>query len=64
MARAAAIDEVMVRGTFANIRIKNEMMGGRKAATRSTIRRTQPSGEEMSIFDAAMQYQEDGVPAS
>ena len=51
-------DEVMVRGTFANIRIKNEMMGGREGG----LTRHQPSGEEMSIFDAAMRYRDEGIP--
>ena len=51
-------DEVMVRGTFANIRIRNEMMGGREGG----LTHHQPSGEEMSIFDAAMRYREEGVP--
>ncbi|MDE2351764.1 MAG: aconitate hydratase AcnA, partial [Alphaproteobacteria bacterium] len=51
-------DEVMVRGTFANIRIKNEMLGGREGG--NTLH--QPSGEEMSIFDAAMKYRDAGVP--
>ncbi|MBU6473578.1 MAG: aconitate hydratase AcnA, partial [Alphaproteobacteria bacterium] len=51
-------DEVMVRGTFANIRIKNEMLGGREGG--NTLH--QPSGEEMSIFDAAMKYRDEGVP--
>ncbi|HET7334764.1 MAG TPA: hypothetical protein VFI93_06560, partial [Rhizomicrobium sp.] len=50
--------EVMMRGTFANIRIRNEMMGGREGG--NTVH--QPSGEEMSIFDAAMKYRDDGVP--
>ena len=51
--------EVMERGTFANIRIRNEMLGGREGG--STI--YYPSGEEMSIFDAAQKYKEAGVPA-
>ncbi len=51
-------DEVMVRGTFANIRIRNEMMGGREGG--NTIH--QPSGEEMSIYDAAMKYRDEAVP--
>jgi aconitate hydratase len=51
----------MVRGTFANIRIKNEMMGGREGG--NTIHYSGGGGgEEMPIFDAAMQYQKDGVP--
>jgi len=54
-------DEVMVRGTFANIRIKNEMMGGREGG--NTIHYSEGgAGEELSIFDAAMRYQSDGVP--
>ena len=48
----------MMRGTFANIRIKNEMVPG----TEGGITRHQPSGEEMSIYDAAMRYQNEGVP--
>jgi aconitate hydratase len=54
-------DEVMVRGTFANIRIKNEMMGGREGGN-TTYYADGKSGEEMSIFEAAMRYQQDGVP--
>jgi len=55
-------DEVMVRGTFANIRIKNEMMDGREGGNTVYYSADRPSGEEMSIFDAAMRYQQDGVP--
>jgi aconitate hydratase len=54
--------EVMVRGTFANIRIKNEMMGGREGGNTVYYSQGQPSGEEMPIFDAAMRYQQDGIP--
>jgi aconitate hydratase len=54
--------EVMVRGTFANIRIKNEMMGGREGGNTIYYSPGQPSGEEMPIFDAAMRYQQDGIP--
>ncbi|HTT83867.1 MAG TPA: aconitate hydratase AcnA [Rhizomicrobium sp.] len=54
-------DEVMVRGTFANIRIKNEMLGGREGGSTIYYSGT-GAGEEMSIFDAAMRYQKDGVP--
>jgi aconitate hydratase A / 2-methylisocitrate dehydratase len=49
---------VMVRGTFANIRIRNEMAPG----TEGGFTRHMPDGELMSIFDAAMKYQADGVP--
>ncbi|QUE77839.1 aconitate hydratase AcnA [Stutzerimonas stutzeri] len=50
--------EVMMRGTFANIRVKNEMLGGEEGGY--TLH--QPSGERMSIYDAAMRYQAEGVP--
>jgi len=50
--------EVMMRGTFANIRIKNEMLGGEEGG--NTL--YQPSGEPMSIYDAAMRYQAEAVP--
>ncbi len=55
-------DEVMVRGTFANIRIKNEMLGGREGGNTICYSATEPAGKEMPIFDAAMRYQADGVP--
>ena len=47
-----------MRGTFANIRIKNEMAPG----TEGGVTIHQPSGKEMAIYDAAMKYAEDGVP--
>lgn len=50
--------EIMMRGTFANIRIKNEMAPG----TEGGVTTHQPSGEVMPIYDAAMKYAEDGVP--
>jgi aconitate hydratase len=50
--------EVMMRGTFANIRIKNQMLQGVEGG----VTLHQPSGEEMPIYDAAMRYQEEGVP--
>jgi aconitate hydratase len=50
--------DVMVRGTFANIRIRNEMAPG----TEGGFTRHMPSGEQMTIFDASSQYQADGVP--
>jgi len=50
--------EVMMRGTFANIRIKNEMLGGEEGG--NTL--YQPGGEKLSIYDAAMRYQTEGVP--
>jgi aconitate hydratase len=56
-------DEVMVRGTFANIRIRNEMMGGKEGGNTIHYSDAQPSGEEMPIFDAAMRYAKDGVQA-
>ena len=50
--------EVMMRGTFANVRIKNRMLPG----TEGGITRHQPDGEEMSIYDAAMRYQAEATP--
>jgi len=50
--------EVMMRGTFANIRIKNLLLGGKEGGY--TIKF--PEGEEMWIFDAAMKYKEEGTP--
>ena len=56
--------EVMMRGTFANVRIKNLMIPTKADGSRveGGITRFQPSGEEMPIYDAAMQYVERGVP--
>ncbi len=51
-------DDVMVRGTFANIRIKNEMMGGAEGGNTKYY----PGGQELSIYDAAVKYKADGVP--
>ncbi|MFN2530465.1 MAG: aconitate hydratase [Pyrinomonadaceae bacterium] len=50
--------EVMVRGTFANVRIKNQMVPGVEGGV--TIH--YPDGERTSIYDAAMKYQQEGVP--
>jgi aconitate hydratase len=55
--------EVMMRGTFANIRIKNAMNvddAGRSLEGGDTVH--QPSGKKMPIYDAAMKYKADGVP--
>ena len=49
--------EVMMRGTFANIRIRNEAAPG----TEGGVTRHEPSGEVMPIYDAAMKYQAEGV---
>jgi aconitate hydratase len=51
-------DRVMTRGTFANVRIKNLMLGGKEGG--STL--LQPTGEEVSIYDAALAYQKAGTP--
>ncbi len=48
--------EVMMRGTFANIRIKNEMLGGEEGGN------TLYSGQKMSIYEAAMKYKADKTP--
>src|SRR5204862_3424854 len=48
--------EVMMRGTFANIRLGNELAAGTEGGVR------EKDGEEMSIYDAAMAYAEGGTP--
>lgn len=53
-------DDVMVRGTFANIRIKNLMFGGEEGG--NTLYFGNGSPEKLSIYDAAMKYRADGVP--
>ena len=50
--------EVMMRGTFANIRIRNEMVPGVEGGVAKHL----PSGEVMSIYEAAMRYRDEGVP--
>ncbi|MFK9007045.1 aconitate hydratase AcnA [Pseudomonas pergaminensis] len=50
--------EVMMRGTFANIRIRNEMLGGEEGGNTLYI----PTGEKMPIYDASMKYQASGTP--
>jgi aconitate hydratase len=52
-------DEVMTRGTFANIRLKNEMVKSGKEGGLTTYI---PTGEETTIFDASMKYQESKKP--
>ena len=56
--------EIMMRGTFANVRIKNLMIPVKPDGSRVEGGLTvhQPSGKEMSIYDAAMAYVNDGVP--
>lgn len=49
--------EIMMRGTFANIRLRNKMAPG----TEGGVTRHQPSDKEMTIFDAAMQYKDENV---
>jgi aconitate hydratase len=51
-------DRVMTRGTFANIRLKNSMVPGVEGGVTVHL----PEGEQMSIFDAAMKYQQEGIP--
>jgi aconitate hydratase len=51
-------DDVMVRGTFANIRIKNEMLNGVEGG----LTRHYPSGDELAIYDAAERYKKEGTP--
>src|SRR5690606_39271973 len=51
-------DHVMLRGTFANVRIKNTMV----APVEGGFTKHQPSGEELSIYDAAVRYREENTP--
>ena len=51
-------DRVMVRGTFANIRLKNQMVPGVEGGVTVHV----PSGERMAIYDAAERYREEGTP--
>jgi aconitate hydratase len=51
-------DRVMLRGTFANIRIKNQLVPGVEGGVTIHL----PTGERMSIYDAAMRYKEEGIP--
>lgn len=51
-------DRVMTRGTFANIRLKNRMVPGFEGGITVHL----PDGEQMSIFDAAMKYRQEGIP--
>ena len=50
--------EVMMRGTFANIRLRNQLAPG----TEGGWTRYQPSGEQMSIYDASLKYRQEGTP--
>jgi aconitate hydratase len=50
--------QVMMRGTFANIRIRNEMLGGEEGGNTLHV----PSGEKLAIYDASMRYQQEGTP--
>jgi aconitate hydratase len=50
--------EVMMRGTFANVRLRNQLAPGTEGGWTTF----QPSGEQMTIYDAAMKYQEQGTP--
>jgi aconitate hydratase len=56
--------EIMMRGTFANVRIKNFMIPLKEDGSRveGGVTIFQPSGEEMSIYDAAMKYIDEGTP--
>jgi aconitate hydratase len=50
--------EVMVRGTFANVRLRNQLVEGSEGTWTAHL----PDGEEMTIYDAAMRYRDEGVP--
>ena len=47
-----------MRGTFANVRLRNDLVPGREGPWTTHL----PDGEPMTIYDAAMRYQEEGVP--
>ncbi|MFW5696293.1 MAG: aconitate hydratase AcnA, partial [Phototrophicaceae bacterium] len=51
-------DRVMTRGTFANVRLRNLLVPGSEGGVTYYL----PTGEEMSIYDASMKYQQDGTP--
>lgn len=55
-------DDVMVRGTFANIRIKNLMFGGEEGGNTLYFGKDGAAPEKLAIYDAAMKYKADGVP--
>jgi aconitate hydratase len=50
--------EIMMRGTFANVRLRNKLAGGKEGGWTTHI----PSGELLPIYDAAMRYQQEGSP--
>src|SRR5436853_229265 len=50
--------DVMVRGTFANVRLRNQLVPGSEGTWTVHL----PDGEEMTIYDAALRYREEGVP--
>ena len=54
--------EIMMRGTFANTRIKNKMMGGVEGGLTKYYSDQKPQGEDMTIFDAAEAYHKDNTP--
>jgi aconitate hydratase len=54
--------EVMMRGTFANIRLRNQLAGGRGPLPEGGVTLHLPDGEQMPIYDAAMRYLDEGTP--
>jgi aconitate hydratase len=54
--------EVMMRGTFANIRLRNQLRGGRDPLPEGGVTLHLPDGTQMSIYDAAMRYLEEDTP--
>ena len=54
--------EVMMRGTFANIRLRNQLGGGRDPLPEGGVTRFMPDGDEMTIYDAAIRYAEQDTP--
>ena len=54
--------EVMMRGTFANIRLRNQLGSGRDPLPEGGVTRHLPDGEQMTIYDAAMRYARENTP--
>ena len=54
--------EIMVRGTFANVRIKNKIMNGVEGGLTKHFTKSNPAGTEMAIFDAAEAYKKENTP--
>ncbi len=54
--------EIMVRGTFANVRLKNKIMNGVEGGLTKRFSAAHPEGQEMTIFDASESYKQENIP--